>query len=77
MSRQSQIAEALRVLSKRGAIIGFHNGHNESEPNRLEWFVQVNELKLLYLNSGEVEAFIAGAEATLQRDVLDSVRSVS
>ncbi|MBP00974.1 MAG: hypothetical protein CMG34_07515 [Candidatus Marinimicrobia bacterium] len=65
MSRQSQITEALQILSNKGAIQGFHKGHNESEPNRLEWFVQVNELELLYFSSAEAEAFINGAKSVM------------
>ena len=65
MSRQSQITEALRALIEKGAIQSFHKGQNAAEPNRLEWYVQVNSLELLYLNSREVEAFINGAKSIL------------
>ncbi len=65
MSRQSQITEALQALNNRGAIRSFHKGYNQVEPNKLEWFVQVNELELLYLTSREVEAFITGAKSVL------------
>lgn len=65
MSRQSQITEALTKLREMKAIQAFHKGNNKAEPNKLEWFVQVNELDLLYLNSREVESFINGAKAVL------------
>ena len=65
MSRQSQITEALRAPVDKGAIQSFHKGQNAAEPNRLEWYVQVNSLELLYLNSREVEAFINGAKSIL------------
>ena len=64
MSRQSQITEALRALIGKGAIQSFHKGQNAAEPNRLEWYVQVNRSNF-YLNSREVEAFINGAKSIL------------
>ena len=63
MSRQSRIAEALQALEAQGAIQAFHKGYNDEESPRLQWYIQVSDYDLLYLNSREVDAFISGAKA--------------
>ena len=65
MSRQSRIMESLAQLKKLGAIQEFHQEYSKAEPNRRRWFVQSAGVSLYTYTTGEVEAFITGAESAL------------
>ena len=66
MSRQSRITESLASLKRLGAIQDYHQEHSPSEPTRRRWLVLVSSIQQLYLSTGEVEAFIAGADAVVR-----------
>jgi hypothetical protein len=65
MSRHSRIVESLAQLEKIGAVMAHHREHDPAEPTRVRWQVQTSPVTLLYYTTGEVEAFIAGAEAAM------------
>lgn len=70
MSRQSRIVDALLKLKQLEAISEFHK---EDDPARkdggLRWLVMVSMLETKYYSTGEVEAFIAGADAIIRTNV--------
>lgn len=63
MSRQSRITESLESLKRLAAIKDYHQEHSPSEPQRRRWLIMVSSIQQLYMSTGEVEAFIAGADA--------------
>mgnify|MGYP004025994593 CR=1 FL=1 len=65
MSRHSRITESLTLLKKMQAIDEFHAGNDVDLPNRKRWLVQVTPIVLASYTTGEVEAFIAGADAVV------------
>ncbi len=69
MSRQSRITESLASLKRLGAIQDYHQEHSPSEPTRRRWLILVSSIQQLYMSTGEVEAFIAGADAVVRAPV--------
>ena len=65
MSRHSRITESLSLLKKMQAIDEFHAGNDLELPNRKRWLVQITPVVLASYTTGEVEAFIAGADAVV------------
>ena len=65
MSRHSRITESLSLLKKMQAIDEFHAGNDLDQPNRKRWLVQITPVVLASYTTGEVEAFIAGADAVV------------
>jgi hypothetical protein len=69
VSRQSRITESLASLKRLGAIQDYHQEHSPSEPTRRRWLILVSSIQQLYMSTGEVEAFIAGADAVVRAPV--------
>ena len=65
MSRHSRITESLSLLMKMQAIDEFHAGNDLELPSRKRWLVQITPVVLASYTTGEVEAFIAGADAVV------------
>jgi hypothetical protein len=77
VSRQSRITESLESLKRLGAIQDYHQEHSPSEPTRHRWLILVSShcspgqyrraaIQQSYMSTGEVEAFIAGADAVVR-----------
>jgi hypothetical protein len=47
------------------AIDEFHAGNDLDQPNRKRWLVQITPIVLASYTTGEVEGFIAGADAVV------------
>ena len=65
MSRHSRITESLSLLKKMQAIDEFHAGNDLELPYRNRWLVLITPVVLASYTTGEVEAFIAGADAVV------------
>jgi hypothetical protein len=59
----------LASLKRLGAIQDYHQEHSPSEPTRRRWLILVSSIQQLYMSTGEVEAFIAGADAVVRAPV--------
>lgn len=66
MSRHSRITESLESLKRLAAVQDYHQEHSPSEPQRVRWLILVSAVQQLYMSTGEVEAFIAGADAVIR-----------
>ena len=61
----AKLTEMSGLLKKMQAIDEFHAGNDLELPNRKRWLVQITPVVLASYTTGEVEAFIAGADAVV------------